>query len=46
MRITNNLTLHLIYRYLSCIIINELNEAVTLTNKNPNIYNVFKALKV
>ena len=39
------MTLHLIYRYLGYTAINELNEAVTLTEKNLNIYNLSEALE-
>ena len=44
-RISDKLTLHLPYRYLGYTAINELNEAITLAGKDPDIYNLPEAVE-
>ena len=45
MRISDKVTLYLPYRCLSCTTINELDKTVTLTGKDPDIYNLPKAVE-
>ena len=45
MRVTDRVSLHLIYRHLSYIAMNESDEAVTLTVKDLNICNLSEALE-
>jgi len=44
-RISDKVTLYLPYSYLGYTTINELDNAVTLTGKDPNIYNLPKAVE-